>query len=75
MTLRTLVSLFGPHWDEHCNSQDMETVTDCYRKTVRHNLRQVSPEASVPAKEGAWHGGGVEPGQSLQAQISSAVLE
>ncbi|NXE83307.1 ZPBP2 protein, partial [Cochlearius cochlearius] len=35
------VSLFGPHWDEHCKSQDMETVTDCYRKTVQHNLGQV----------------------------------
>ncbi|KAK4808457.1 hypothetical protein QYF61_005522 [Mycteria americana] len=35
------VSLFGPHWDEHCNSQDMQTVTDCYRKTVQHNLGQV----------------------------------
>ncbi|NXV33231.1 ZPBP2 protein, partial [Rissa tridactyla] len=35
------VSPFGSHWDEHCNSQDMETVTDCYRKTVRHNLGQV----------------------------------
>ncbi|XP_074705769.1 zona pellucida-binding protein 2-like [Strix aluco] len=35
------VSLFGPHWDKHCNSQDMETVTDCYHKTVRHNLWQV----------------------------------
>ncbi|KFQ86716.1 Zona pellucida-binding protein 2, partial [Phoenicopterus ruber ruber] len=32
------VSLFGPQWDEHCNSQDMETVTDCYHNTVRHNL-------------------------------------
>ncbi|KAF1641363.1 Zona pellucida-binding protein 2, partial [Eudyptes chrysocome] len=35
------VSLFGPHWDKHCNSQDMETVTDCYCKTVWHNLGQV----------------------------------
>ncbi|GAB0198920.1 zona pellucida-binding protein 2-like [Grus japonensis] len=35
------VSLFGPRWDERCNSQDIETVTDCYRKTVRHNLGQV----------------------------------
>ncbi|NXW42325.1 ZPBP2 protein, partial [Nyctiprogne leucopyga] len=35
------VSLFGPHWDEYCNSQDMEMVTNCYRKTVRHNLGQV----------------------------------
>ncbi|XP_061331937.1 zona pellucida-binding protein 2-like isoform X1 [Pezoporus flaviventris] len=35
------VSLFGPNWDEHCNSQDMEMVTDCYRITVLHNLRQV----------------------------------
>ncbi|XP_030364934.1 zona pellucida-binding protein 2-like [Strigops habroptila] len=35
------VSPFGPNWDEHCNSQDLQTVTDCYRKTVRHNLRQV----------------------------------
>ncbi|KAM7081892.1 zona pellucida-binding protein 2-like [Ciconia maguari] len=35
------VSLFGPHWDKHCKSQDMETVTDCYRKTVQHNLGQV----------------------------------
>ncbi|XP_072742300.1 zona pellucida-binding protein 2-like [Ciconia boyciana] len=35
------VSLFGPHWDERCNSQDTETVTDCYRKTVQHNLGQV----------------------------------
>ncbi|KFW07044.1 Zona pellucida-binding protein 2, partial [Eurypyga helias] len=32
------VSLFGPNWDEHCHSQDTETVTDCYRRTVRHNL-------------------------------------
>lgn len=76
MTLRTLVSLFGPQWDEHCNSQDMETITDCYHKTVQHNLGQVSPGASVLAKEGAWHGvTGVEPGHSLQAQVSSAVLE
>ncbi|NWY50474.1 ZPBP2 protein, partial [Chionis minor] len=35
------VSLFGPHWDEHCHSQDMETLTDCYRRTVQHNLGQV----------------------------------
>ncbi|KAM6042899.1 zona pellucida-binding protein 2-like isoform 1-T2 [Theristicus caerulescens] len=35
------VSLFGPHWDKHCNSQDMETITDCYRRTVQHNLGQV----------------------------------
>ncbi|NXY74907.1 ZPBP2 protein, partial [Glareola pratincola] len=35
------VSPFGPHWDEHCNSQDVEVVTDCYRKTVQHNLGQV----------------------------------
>ncbi|KAM9657247.1 zona pellucida-binding protein 2-like isoform 1-T1 [Morphnus guianensis] len=35
------VSLFGPQWDEHCNSQDMETITDCYHKTVQHNLGQV----------------------------------
>ncbi|KAM8988550.1 zona pellucida-binding protein 2-like [Ara ararauna] len=35
------VSLFGPNWDEYCNSQDLETVTDCYRKTVQHNLGQV----------------------------------
>ncbi|NXT30774.1 ZPBP2 protein, partial [Pelecanoides urinatrix] len=35
------VSPFGPHWDEHCNSQDVQTVTDCYHKTVRHNLGQV----------------------------------
>ncbi|NXN37947.1 ZPBP2 protein, partial [Rhinoptilus africanus] len=35
------VSLFGPHWDEHCNSQEVEMVTDCYRKTVQHNLGQV----------------------------------
>ncbi|KFO86543.1 Zona pellucida-binding protein 2, partial [Buceros rhinoceros silvestris] len=32
------VSPFGPHWDEHCNSQDMERLTDCYHKTVQHNL-------------------------------------
>ncbi|XP_061221644.1 zona pellucida-binding protein 2-like isoform X2 [Neopsephotus bourkii] len=32
------VSLFGPNWDEHCNSQDMERVKDCYHKTVLHNL-------------------------------------
>nr|XP_025955226.1 zona pellucida-binding protein 2-like [Dromaius novaehollandiae] len=35
------VSLFGPHWDEHCNSQDPETVTDCYHKAVQQNLWQV----------------------------------
>ncbi|NXT95915.1 ZPBP2 protein, partial [Anhinga rufa] len=35
------VSPFGPHWAEHCNSQDTDMVTDCYRKTVQHNLRQV----------------------------------
>ncbi|KAM6295421.1 zona pellucida-binding protein 2-like [Aegotheles albertisi] len=35
------VSLFGPHWDEHCNSQDMEMAIDCYRRTVQHNLGQV----------------------------------
>ncbi|KFQ53295.1 Zona pellucida-binding protein 2, partial [Nestor notabilis] len=32
------VSLFGPSWDEHCNSQDSELVTGCYRRTVRHNV-------------------------------------
>ncbi|KFV81846.1 Zona pellucida-binding protein 2, partial [Struthio camelus australis] len=32
------VSLFGPHWDEHCSSHDPEMVTDCYRKAVQHNL-------------------------------------
>ncbi|NXT80353.1 ZPBP2 protein, partial [Zapornia atra] len=35
------VSLFGPRWDEHCNSGDMETATDCYQTTVRQNLGQV----------------------------------
>ncbi|NXJ67557.1 ZPBP2 protein, partial [Rostratula benghalensis] len=35
------VSLFGPQWDEPCNSQNVEKVTDCYRRTVQHNLRQV----------------------------------
>ncbi|NXS93053.1 ZPBP2 protein, partial [Jacana jacana] len=35
------VSLFGPQWDEPCNSQNVEEVIDCYRKTVQHNLRQV----------------------------------
>ncbi|NXN27276.1 ZPBP2 protein, partial [Nycticryphes semicollaris] len=35
------VSLFGPQWDEPCNSQNVEKVTDCYRKTVQHNLSQV----------------------------------
>ncbi|NXU53413.1 ZPBP2 protein, partial [Turnix velox] len=35
------VSLFGPHWDEHCNSQDVEMAIDCYHKTVQHNLGQV----------------------------------
>lgn len=57
MTLCTLVSLFGPHWDEHCNSQDMEMVTDCYRKTVRHNLGQVRPGASVRARREHGTGG------------------
>ncbi|NXD85722.1 ZPBP2 protein, partial [Halcyon senegalensis] len=35
------VSPFGPHWAENCNPLDMETVTDCYHRTVQHNLRQV----------------------------------
>ncbi|NXF33720.1 ZPBP2 protein, partial [Nyctibius bracteatus] len=35
------VSVFGPHWDKYCNSQDMDMVTDCYRRTVQHNLGQV----------------------------------
>lgn len=41
MTLHTLVSPFGPHWDEHCRSNNMESITDCYRKKVQHNLEQV----------------------------------
>ncbi|KFP37765.1 Zona pellucida-binding protein 2, partial [Chlamydotis macqueenii] len=32
------VSFFGPHWDEHCNPQEMKTVINCYRRTVQHNL-------------------------------------
>nr|XP_021151169.1 LOW QUALITY PROTEIN: zona pellucida-binding protein 2-like [Columba livia] len=35
------VSPFGPHWDEHCRSNNMESITDCYRKKVQHNLEQV----------------------------------
>ncbi|EOA98862.1 Zona pellucida-binding protein 2, partial [Anas platyrhynchos] len=31
------VSFFGPNWDEHCKSQHVEIVTDCYRKTIQHN--------------------------------------
>eukprot|EP00075_Anas_platyrhynchos_P005366 XP_012958194.2 zona pellucida-binding protein 2 [Anas platyrhynchos] len=35
------VSFFGPNWDEHCKSQHVEIVTDCYRKTIQHNFEQV----------------------------------
>ncbi|XP_014811961.1 PREDICTED: zona pellucida-binding protein 2-like [Calidris pugnax] len=39
--VRLEVSLFGPQWDEPCNSQNMEKAIDCYHKTVQHNLGQV----------------------------------
>ncbi|KQK79344.1 zona pellucida-binding protein 2-like protein [Amazona aestiva] len=45
------VSPFGPNWDEHCNSQDLATVTDCYRKTVWHNLGQVQLALATFFKE------------------------
>ncbi|KAM8795307.1 zona pellucida-binding protein 2-like [Eudromia elegans] len=35
------VSFFGPHWDEHCISQDQEQVTDCYHRVVQQNIWQV----------------------------------
>lgn len=46
MALHILVSFFGPNWDEHCKSQHVDIVTDCYRKTIQHNLEQVSPESA-----------------------------
>ncbi|NXS52257.1 ZPBP2 protein, partial [Brachypteracias leptosomus] len=45
------VSPFGPQWDEVCNPQDVETVTDCYHRTVQHNLRQVQLTLSRFFKE------------------------
>ncbi|XP_033926188.1 zona pellucida-binding protein 2-like [Melopsittacus undulatus] len=44
-------SFFEPNWHEHCNSQDMETVTDCYRKAVLHSQGQVQLALSRFFKE------------------------
>ncbi|OPJ74341.1 hypothetical protein AV530_001219 [Patagioenas fasciata monilis] len=45
------VSPFGPHWDQHCRSNSIESITDCYRKTVQHNLGQVQLALTTFFKE------------------------